>query len=436
MKAAKRTELNVGTHVLLHEADGGIAAAVAQGRCLTFASETRRVKGIEVAVIERDAQRGEYLLRLRDGSVVTAHRERIELDPCQYPAAGPLRMHSFPVQFVVLPGPEHGELVKLISDNGGEVVSTSRNQNCFTIHSGGASKLGGSAMAAKVYTKELLAHAIREGDFSKVAPDKYLMRQEVQRNLNNGRRLFTAEEDEKILAFLLEREKERQEKPGCESLSRAGEKLWRMAETAQICPGRTWMSLKERFKKHLELRFHNHLKGGGGSTRTSARAKDTRSGEGGGNNGGGAVTGHVTIKEGKEKDEDAEPQETDMEKEVKKKRKAEILAQIQLLANCYKVPRSVVVHAGVLCSGDLALADRYLMEKDDVSDLIWTHAEDAHLIDDETATTIREAVAYVAEGLKTSADEVVKIDAELHQMLSSRGLNKVQERCNWIHNSE
>ena len=125
-----------------------------------------------------------------------------------------------------------------------------------------------------------------------------------------------------------------------------------------------------------------------------------------------------------------------MEKEVKKKRKAEILAQIQLLANCYKVPRSVVVHAGVLCSGDLALADRYLMEKDDVSDLIWTHAEDAHLIDDETATTIREAVAYVAEGLKTSADEVVKIDAELHQMLSSRGLNKVQERCNWIHNSE
>jgi len=407
MKAAKRTELNVGTHVLLHEADGGIAAAVAQGRCLTFASETRRVKGIEVAVIERDAQRGEYLLRLRDGSVVTAHRERIELDPCQYPAAGPLRMHSFPVQFVVLPGPEHGELVKLISDNGGEVVSTSRNQNCFTIHSGGASKLGGSAMAAKVYTKELLAHAIREGDFSKVAPDKYLMRQEVQRNLNNGRRLFTAEEDEKILAFLLEREKERQEKPGCESLSRAGEKLWRMAETAQICPGRT-----------------------------SARAKDTRSGEGGGNNGGGAVTGHVTIKEGTENDEDAEPQETDMEKEVKKKRKAEILAQIQLLANCYKVPRSVVVHAGVLCSGDLALADRYLMEKDDVSDLIWTHAEDAHLIDDETATTIREAVAYVAEGLKTSADEVVKIDAELHQMLSSRGLNKVQERCNWIHNSE
>ena len=415
MKAAKRTELSVGTHVLLHAADGG--------------------KGIEVAVIERDAQRGEYLLRLRDGSFVTAQRERMELDLGQYPAAGALRMHSFPVQFVVLPGPEHGELVKLISDNGGEVVSTSRTQNCFTIHSGGASTLGGSAMAAKVYTKELLAHAIREGDFSQVAPDIYLMRQAVQRTLNNGRRLFTAEEDEKILAFLVEREKERQTKPGCESLSRAGEKLWRMAETAQICPGRTWMSLKERFKKHLELRFHNHLKGGGGSTRTSARAKDTRSGEGGGGRGGG-VTGDVAIKEGTENDEDAEPQETDMEKEVKKKRKTECIAQIQLLANRYKVPRSVVVHAGVLCSGDLALADRYLKEKEDVSDLIWTHDEDAHLIEEETATTIREAVAFVAEGLKTSAGEVVKIDTELHQMLSSRGLKKGQERCHWIHSSE
>jgi ribosomal protein L31E len=39
----------------------------------------------------------------------------------------------------------------------------------------------------------------------------------------------------------------------------------------------------------------------------------------------------------------------------------------------------------------------------------------------------------VAEGLKTSAGEVVKIDTELHQMLSSRGLKKVQERCHWIH---
>jgi hypothetical protein len=71
-----------------------------------------------------------------------------------------------------------------------------------------------------------------------------------------GRRKFTAEEDENILAFLLEREKERQTKPeqalvvGVESrstnpgLSPAGEKLWRMAESAQICPGRSWMSLK------------------------------------------------------------------------------------------------------------------------------------------------------------------------------------------------
>ena len=60
-----------------------------------------------------------------------------------------------------------------------------------------------------------------------------------------GRRKFTAEEDENIIAFLLEREKERQTKPEqALTLSPAGEKLWRMAESAQICPGRSWMSLK------------------------------------------------------------------------------------------------------------------------------------------------------------------------------------------------
>ena len=48
MKVAKIRDLQIGTHVRVHPAGGGSA-------------------GVEEAVVEADAVRGEYRLRLRDG---------------------------------------------------------------------------------------------------------------------------------------------------------------------------------------------------------------------------------------------------------------------------------------------------------------------------------------------------------------------------------
>ena len=160
-----------------------------------------------------------------------------------YPASGVFLLHCFPMQFVVLPGPERSALVDAISRNGGEVVSIVQDKHTITIHAGSdvqlreqlrdlADKVDGWSTPDKVYKMELIYESIRQNKLlhkeSYILSTAPLPSPLPTTSISGGRRLFTVDEDSKMLDFL-------NSKRGVPTL---GEKIWREAEKAQICPGR------------------------------------------------------------------------------------------------------------------------------------------------------------------------------------------------------
>ena len=254
MKAAKITDLKVDKHVLFHSSEGII----------------------HPAVVTEEAHRGSYALLLRNGAISSAKREQLELDPtvtkdynmqygCTseirpdniaglvscgmtndiyllqvYPASGVFLSHCFPMQFVVLPGPEHSALVDAISQNGGEVVSIVQDKYSVTIHAGSdvqlkeqlgdlANKVDGWSAPDKVYKKELIYDSIRQNKLQ--SKEDYILSTAPlppPLTISGGRRPYTQNEDDKMLDFVnINR-----------GVPSGGEKIWKEAEKAQICPGR------------------------------------------------------------------------------------------------------------------------------------------------------------------------------------------------------
>lgn len=256
MKPAKITDLKVDKHVLFHSSEGII----------------------HPAVVTAEAHRGKYALLLRNGAIGSAKREQLELDPtvtkdynmqngCTseiradniaglvscgdmtdgmyllqvYPASGVFLSTCFPMQFVVLPGPERSALIDAISQNGGEVVSIVQDKHSVTVHAGSdvqlreqlrdlANKVDGWSAPDKVYKKELIYDSIRENKLQN--KDGYILSTAPLPSplptISGGRRLFTVDEDCKMLEFVNSNR----------DVPALGEKIWREAEKAQICPGR------------------------------------------------------------------------------------------------------------------------------------------------------------------------------------------------------
>jgi len=73
-----------------------------------------------------------------------------------------------------------------------------------------------------------------------------------------GKPPYMPQEDESILAFVTAQAGLLPEM----SLALSGNKLWQEADVHQVCPGRTWESTKERFKKFLALKYNNQANKG------------------------------------------------------------------------------------------------------------------------------------------------------------------------------
>lgn len=134
-----------------------------------------------------------------------------------------------------------------------------------------------------------------------------------------------------------------------------------------MCPGRPWASMKQRFKAFLEIRWHNLGKDMRGSSESRVR-----SAKGGAGEAGGAGENVIVVSsdqaegDGAKKRKLHEKEESAVidEGERARMRAAECRAELDRLVKLCKVPRSVAVHAGVLCSGDMAMAQRYLEGED------------------------------------------------------------------------
>ena len=417
MKVAKIKELESGTHVIFHPAEG------------------RKQQG----VIEDDIRRGVYTVRLREGSLVEATRERLEVDSDEYPSAGLFCRHSFPLQFVVMQGPEHAALVKTISDNGGEVLKSAKDHACLTINGGAPLAAPTSALADKVYRKEYIFDSVS----NKTLLNKELF---VHPSLGTHRPAAAAasrkppyvpQEDDSILAFVTH-------KSGQGSLALQGNKLWQAAEVAQVCPGRTWSSMKERFKKFLELKYHNQVNKGRRrqavpNVPAAGHDEETRKDE--------------EEEEEEEVEEEAEEEEEEAaeaaaeaeaaaqneeEEDNKRKRKAVCVAEIDNLVALHKVARAVAIHAGIVCSGDMVKAQMYLSLNAMAAAEIWHYQDDRHLIEEEHSvrTTLDRLRAAGHEGragmkYKTSA----MLDETMADLLTTRGFDGVEARCEWIHDA-
>jgi len=417
MKVAKIKELESGTHVLFHPAEG------------------RKQQG----VIEDDIRRGVYTVRLREGSLVKATRERLEVDSDVYPGVGLFSRHSFPLQFVVMQGPEHAALVKTISDNGGEVLQSAEDHACLTINGGAPLAVRTSALAHKVYRKEYIFDSVSK---------KTLLNKELFVHPSLGahrlavaatctKRPYVPQEDDSILAFVTL-------KSGQGSLALLGNKLWLAAEVAQICPGRSWESMKERFKKFLDLKYHNQVNK---SRRRQAVPNVPAAGH-----------DEETRKEDEEEEEEEVEEEAEEEEEEaaeaaaeaeaeaavqneeeednKRKRKAVCVAEIDNLVALHKVARAVAIHAGIVCSGDMVKAQMYLSLNAMAAAEIWHYQDDRHLIEEEHSvrTTLDRLRAAGHEGragmkYKTSA----MLDETMADLLTTRGFDGVEARCEWIH---
>jgi uncharacterized Fe-S cluster protein YjdI len=142
---------------------------------------------------------------------------------------------------VVLPGPERSALVDAISQNGGEVVSIVQDKHSVTIHAGSdvqlreqlrdlANKADGWIAPDKVYKKELIYDSIRQNKLQN--KEGYILSTAPLSSplaaISGRRRPFTVDEDSKMVEFVNSNR----------GLPALGEKIWRQAENAQICPGR------------------------------------------------------------------------------------------------------------------------------------------------------------------------------------------------------
>ena len=159
-----------------------------------------------------------------------------------------------------------------------------------------------------------------------------------------------------------------------------GEQVWQEAAEAQVCPGRPWASMKQRFKAFLEIRWHNLGKDMRESS--ESRVRSARGGAGAGGAGEDVIVVSSDQVEGdgakKRKLQEEEESAVIDEGERARMRAAECMAELDRLVKVCKVPRSVVVHAGMLCSGDMAMAQRYL-EGEDIEVLPCHHAVERRL---------------------------------------------------------
>ena len=144
-----------------------------------------------------------------------------------------------------------------------------------------------------------------------------------------------------------------------------------------MCPGRPWASMKQRFKAFLEIRWHNLGKDMRGSS--ESRVRSARGGAGAGEDVI-VVSSDQVEGDGAKKRKLQEEEESAVidEGERARMRAAECMAELDRLVKVCKVPRSVVVHAGMLCSGDMAMAQRYL-EGEDIEVLPCHHAVERRL---------------------------------------------------------
>lgn len=124
---------------------------------------------------------------------------------------GTLHIHSFPLQVLVMPGSEHAGLVKTISHN--------------------------ACQCGQPY-------ATQQGTFPAPQPQHTVR----PRPPPPGRRMCRKRMKALLLLWLLSRERSPR--------SYRAINVVEEAETTQVCPGRTWKSMEERFKMSLELKYH------------------------------------------------------------------------------------------------------------------------------------------------------------------------------------
>jgi len=246
------------------------------------------------------------------------------------------------------------------------------------------------------------------------------------------REKYSAAEDQAILAFVEQQS----------SRSVNGQKLWQQAQKRAIT-SRSWQSMRNHFIKNLRAEFSKRTAKtlpGQGRTRASGSSDGTGSSDRNWANRDEIVDvdpdSRMEDEDGEDEDscelvEDA--QEEDMEKvqmgltpQERELRQLEYVAMLEAIMKRTKQPKAVVVHAGIIFSGDMAMAEKYLtfqLAPEEEEKFAWSYHEDQYLMEN-------------AEVLEAQIELAGPRPPALRQMIEQHGKQASLDRFRWIHNDD
>lgn len=270
-------------------------------------------------VVSGSPTKGLHPVSFADGSVQSISRQKLELD--QGPT-GVFVKDGFPLRFFVLPTEGRSELEKKIIDNGGEIAKRETDAAVTTVHPGSDSQI--PSCSAYVYSQRLVLDAIENNVCDLAQKEKYLLSAGGRTAFAGTRMQYSIEEDKAIVEFVKKCSDE-------SALYVAGNKLWREAEKLRIT-NRTWQSMRERYLNFL----------------APTATEDSRK-----------------------------------RKREEKNRRETCKQMILSIMSRTKASKQLVVHAGLIFSGNMELAEKYISAQlgPGEEELAWQYEEDKFLLD-------------------------------------------------------